>query len=119
MAGHLPFPATYEPVEELNQTPSRPLNWSQNCGKFEEQELETDFESLSSVSSRRDRSLNLTSTRFDLQDVPEIDRDLRELINAKLADLDSSNASSLHLNLANTSFTPGPTKFTKKLLEIG
>ena len=114
MAGHLPFPAAYEPVEEFSRTlrVSPPLNFSQQINY--EEELETDFESLSSAaSSRRNQSLNLTSARLDLQEVPEVDNDLRELIDAKLADLDSSNASS-----TDSSFRPLPSKIPRKLLEI-
>ena len=112
MAGHLPFPASYEPIEEFSKTPRvsppPPLNLSQQINY--EKDLETDFESLSSDASSRQN--NLTSARLDLQEVPEVDGDLRGLIDAKLADLDSSNASE------DVSFRPLPSKLPPKLLEI-
>ena len=107
MAGHLPFPSgkfnlknpktlqnsqflAFEPIETISK--SSPVDRAQLL----QETLETDFESVSSISSRAENTFNLTRN-FEAPEVPfegSKGRDLRDVIDRKLDILDLSLSSS-------------------------
>ena len=103
--------SAFEPIETASKV--SPVSRAQ----LMEQTIETDFESISSVSSRADNTLNLTRSRWEVpsptaKTEESKDRDLRQLIEQKLAELDVSLNSS-----SGTSWTPGPSMISQDSLE--
>ena len=104
--------SAFEPIETASKVSPA------SCAQLMEQTIETDFESISSVSSRADDTSNLTRSRWELpspiaKTEESKDRDLRHLIQQKLAGLDVSLNSSSSV----TSWTPAPSMIPKDLLE--